>query len=204
MTYPARPTEQAIYRRVSIIKRGMALRHLRDLRDILDGMRGQLLGTPLVSEYWEAGDCAADACVVQLYAAFDAFACSVAHAFGMGNPDAASFTGHVPGGRTAESRALRDSMRAISADPAFRRLDFYRNLAAHRGLVAEGWVVEGYRNTGAVAYPALRAGGIRGAPDPPGTPIADILADLFESTRPALEWLWGLTEGWDPGWTPPR
>jgi hypothetical protein len=80
----------------------------------------------------------ADGVLVQLSAAFDAFACAVAHRRGcLKDPEKADFQRHAGKLADAEPGELSDAIREIRADSRFDDLCRYRNLAAHRGTVGE-------------------------------------------------------------------
>lgn len=83
----------------------------------------------------------ADGSLIQLAAAFDAFACAVAHRYGIDekDPDSASFRGEWWNARLIDAAdpELANLIRSVSQDPVFDGLMFYRNLAAHRGVMGE-------------------------------------------------------------------
>lgn len=81
----------------------------------------------------------ADGAVLQLTAAFDAFACGVAHWHGLLDADRASFAGDRWNARLAEAAGgeLGDLIRATPKEKPFEDLAWYRNLAAHRGMLGE-------------------------------------------------------------------
>jgi hypothetical protein len=131
----------------------------------------------------------ADGCVLQAYAAFDTFACAVAVRFELANPDKASFAGLV--GRLSEPSssfvatqvtAVCDAIRAVLKKKEWQDLSFYRNLAAHRGVVGQRTrfsLEEGF---------SFRIGDLDG-PDPNGSEALPILKRLLgwaEQTLPPL------------------
>ena len=87
----------------------------------------------------------ADGCVVQAYAAFDAFACAVATHFDLDHPGYASFrniTDRLPGVPAgtpvaAEAWRVKFAIEEEVHDVHWRALSFYRRIAGHRGVVGE-------------------------------------------------------------------
>jgi hypothetical protein len=79
----------------------------------------------------------ADATLIQLAAAFDAFACAAAHRSGLKHPDLADFDRSNEPLVKAGPPELSSALRAVKAAPEFAGLGLYRNLAAHRGVIGE-------------------------------------------------------------------
>ncbi len=137
----------------------------------------------------------ADGFVVQLSAAFDAIACAVAHFYGHSDPDTASFMSCLPP-RKGIGRRLHVSMKAVRESKDFQDLAYYRNLAAHRGLIATrakaGFGVKGWTPlTLHIGNPPP------GAPDPDDAEVVPILRRLAERLGPPLDWLADLAmDGW--------
>jgi hypothetical protein len=131
----------------------------------------------------------ADGALIQLAAGFDAFACAVAHHYGLENPDRASLweTKWVARLVEAAEHDLRAILHAVVEDPKFAGLKFYRNLAAHRGVIGEqqrGGEVE-----------EVGVDGVRfmlpdwlpmEAPDHPSYSVRPVLRKYLEWGRPAL------------------
>jgi hypothetical protein len=76
-----------------------------------------------------------DGAILEVYGAFDAVACAIAHRFNLPNSKRASFgrplARRLPSG-TAE---IRKSILAVVGAPEWDQLDDLRNEAAHRGVV---------------------------------------------------------------------
>src|SRR5207249_214619 len=75
-----------------------------------------------------------DAVFLQLAAAFDAFACAIAHNAGLPNPHKADFASWNALLATETGGELGTLIKSTAADPGFDRLISYRNVAAHRSL----------------------------------------------------------------------
>jgi hypothetical protein len=144
----------------------------------------------------------ADGALIQLAAGFDAFACAVAHHYGLPNPDRASLWESKSRSRLVEAaeRNLQEILKSVIGDPNFAGLMFYRNLAAHRGVIGEqqrGGEVE-----------EVGVDGVRfmlpdwlpmKAPDHPSYSVRPILRRYLEWGRPALAGLNAVASTvWEP------
>jgi len=144
----------------------------------------------------------ADGALIQLAAGFDASACAVAHHHHLPKPDRASFweadwVAQLAGVADSE---VRDLIQAVVDDPNYAGLKFYRNLAAHRGVMGEqqrGGQVE-----------EVGVDGVRfmlpdwlpmEAPDHPNYSVRPILRRYLERGRPALA---GLNAAASVVWEP--
>ncbi|HET7869273.1 MAG TPA: hypothetical protein VFM85_03020 [Actinomycetota bacterium] len=79
-----------------------------------------------------------DGTVPQLTAAFDSVACAVALRYELESSEKASFGGNWNGPLAAAAdEKLGPLILSIAAENEFKGLAFYRNLAAHRGVIAE-------------------------------------------------------------------
>ena len=79
----------------------------------------------------------ADGVLLQLAAAFDAFACAVAHRHRFDNADKADLTGWHDRLVRGAHPDLAAAITAVRKAPQFDELGDYRNLAAHRGVIGE-------------------------------------------------------------------
>jgi hypothetical protein len=137
-----------------------------------------------------------DGCVLQLYAAFDAFACAVAHRLTLlPRDDRASFKGLRGPGIALDSAELADLIGAVLDAPEFEQLEDLRNLAAHRGLIAGS--VRSASPTGMGVEVYLE----RGAAKKDGeTDVLQLLGGTVEWAKEPLRWLWEFAEAWlEPG-----
>jgi len=75
-----------------------------------------------------------DGVFLQLAAAFDAFACAIAHKVGLSNPDKADFASSNALLVTKTGGDLGTLIESTAVDPGFTRLISYRNVAAHRSV----------------------------------------------------------------------
>jgi len=181
------PLSKDQYATLSGRKLEVARRHLIELeRDLPSGQVTDPAGPEDSRAELESH---ADGCVLQAYAAFDTFACAIAVRFELANPDRASFTGLV--GRLSEPSssfvaievtAVCVAVRAVLSLKEWQDLSFYRNLAAHRGVVGQRTrfsLDEGF---------SFRIGDLDG-PDPDGSealPILKRLVEWAERTLPPL------------------
>ena len=137
------PLSESQYVTLAGRKLEVARRHLIELeRDLPTGQ----VTDPASSEDSRAElEGHADGAALQAYAAFDTFACAVAVRFELANPDKASFAGLA--GRLSETpgsvRGERDlakvygAIKRVLEMKEWQDLSYYRNLAAHRGVVGQ-------------------------------------------------------------------
>lgn len=185
---PERDEAVAQYQRRSMHKLHIAEWH----RAEFERLEGELTTTDFVdfdTERFLPAQAHADGAIIQLAAGFDAFACAVAHHYGLENPDRASLweMKWVAGLVEAAEHDLRAILQSVVEDPNFAELKFYRNLAAHRGVIGEqqrGGEVE-----------EVGVDGVRfmlpdwlpmEAPDHPSYSVRPILRKYLEWGRPAL------------------
>jgi hypothetical protein len=129
----------------------------------------------------------ADGIVLQLHAAFDSWACSLAHRCGWQSSDQASFgqlaTSPLP--RSTEMKAVRRVLDPILSADEWVRLVELRNRAAHRTIVGESLRLN---DEGAsVAY--FDQGG-------QGAEVLPELRRLASWADGPLEWMWQIAEAW--------
>lgn len=131
-----------------------------------------------------------DGSLLQLAAAFDAFACAVAHRHGLDNPDGASFGGWSDALTNACGGTLGRSIRAVAGDADFKGLAAYRNLAAHRGVVG-GTISMGERadDPGRTIRLLLPDALPPNVSDRPRSPVNPVLVRYSNWARPALRGL---------------
>ena len=146
-----------------------------------------------------------DGVFLELAGAFDAFACAVAHWQGLDNPDLASLRASLA---DACEGSLAERIQAVTADPEFKALTAYRNLAAHRGIVSESITMgERVEMPGRTIWLALPDSLPRDIPDRPRSPLRPILERYTVWARGALRELhdeairaWNLAD--DPNLIP--
>jgi hypothetical protein len=126
------------YARSSGRKYELARRHLSDLQALsLSLSSRESRDWEVDSQSFERIQNHADGCVVQLQAAFDSAACAMAHHFQLPSPDRASFARIVlSDGTTSEEASAKKLVEGTRQSSAFLDLLYYRNLAAHRGILA--------------------------------------------------------------------
>jgi len=144
----------------------------------------------------------ADGSLIQLAAGFDAFACAVTRQYGLANPDRASLweTKWITQLVEAAEPDLRVILQSVVDDPKFAGLKFYRNLAAHRGVIGEqqrgGQVEEAGVDGVRFMLPDWLP---MEAPDHPSYSVRPILRRCLEWGRPALAGLNAVAAAvWEP------
>ncbi len=136
----------------------------------------------------------ADGVLVQIAAAFDAFACAVAHRHGLPAPDRADFGGWNERLAEAESGDLAGALREIAAQNEFEGLQLYRNLSAHRGMIGElqrGTAGEPGRDEVQLLLPDWLP---EEFPDYPEASVRPILRRYLYWARPCIELLRAAAE----------
>jgi hypothetical protein len=133
-----------------------------------------------------------DGCIFQLYAAFDAFACAVAHRFGLSRPERASFkalTGdRGVGKQVPDQLAVSESVQAIIDSDEFGDLEDLRNRAAHRAVVGQ--------RVRAGSYSGIRVLFDHGLVQGPEVEVPPVLHRLIDWAHGPLWWLWDMGETW--------
>jgi hypothetical protein len=172
----------------------IARRHLIELERELQNLMVNDPASPTDSR--AAGEGHADGAVFQSYAAFDTYACGVAVHFGLAQPDKASLNGIVPRLEeppppfTAdEVHVVASEIRAVTSSDGWRDLSFYRNLAAHSGVLAP--IAHFSMDTGS----SLRIGNLDG-PDPNRSEVLPILHRLVGWVEETTDRLRGLADNW--------
>jgi len=198
---PGRHEAVAQYQRRSMHKLHIAEWHRAEFERLEDELRTADF-FDFDTERFLPAQAHADGAMLQLAAAFDAFACAVAHHHGLENPDRASFleTRWVTRLVEAAEPDLRVVIQFVVNDRNFAGLKFYRNLAAHRGVIGEqqrGGEVE-----------EVGVDGVRfmlpdwlpmDAPDHPSYSVRPILGKCLEWGRPALAGLNAVASTvWEP------
>jgi hypothetical protein len=142
-----------------------------------------------------------DGVFLQLAAAFDAFACAIAHKVGLSQPHKADFASWNASLATKTGGDLGNLIKSTAADSGFDRLMSYRNLAAHRSLTTARTVLRTNEVTdrNEVRFTIGDPPPI-GVPDSGNTLVREILARDLGWARDALYVLypvalsaWGLT-----------
>jgi hypothetical protein len=129
------------YLEASREKLGIARRHLEALREAEgrltdEGFAEALLGDEANIRLIEGHG---DALLLELSGAFDAFACAVAFRLGRSRPHAASFSDEL----SQRRRPLGPLVERIKRGFHWKHLTYYRNLAAHKVVVASpAWADE--------------------------------------------------------------
>jgi len=142
-----------------------------------------------------------DGVYLQLAAAFDAFACAIAHKVGLPQPHKADFALWNASLANKTGGDLGGLIKSTAADSGFDRLMSYRNVAAHRSLTTGRTVlrVNEVTNRNEVRF-AIGDPPPIGVPDSAYTLVREILARDLGWARDALYRLypvaleaWGLT-----------
>lgn len=184
---PDRATAASQYLNRSSHKLRLAEYHAREFERLEDELTWDDF-VDFEGEAFVAAQAHADGVLQQLAAAFDAFACAVAHRYGSGrgDPDRSDFArDHV---RLADAAGgeLGAAMKEIGADKAFAEVQLYRNLAAHRGVLGEqqhGGQDELGREQVRLLLPAYLPDEF---PDFPGAHVRPILRRYLEWARPQI------------------
>lgn len=144
----------------------------------------------------------ADGALIQLAAGFDAFACAVAHHFGLENPDRASLweTKWVMRLIEVAEPDLRLVIQSVVDDTNFAGVKFYRNLAAHRGVIGEQQRGGDVDEVGVDGVRFMLPDWLpMDAPDHPSYSVRPILRRYLEWGRPALAGLNAVASTvWEP------
>ncbi len=198
---PGRDEAVAQYQRRSMHKLHIAEWHRAEFERLEDELRTADF-FDFDTERFLPAQAHADGALLQLATGFDAFACAVAHQHGLETPDRASFWGARWVARLVEAAEpdLRVVIQSVVHDRNFAGLKFYRNLAAHRGVIGEqqrGGQVE-----------EVGVDGVRfmlpdwlpmDAPDHPSYSVRPILRRYLEWGRPALAGLNAVASAvWEP------
>lgn len=144
----------------------------------------------------------ADGALLQLAAGFDAFACAVAHHCGLENPDRASLweTRWVTWLLEVTETELRAVIQSVVDEPNFTGLKFYRNLAAHRGVIGEQQRGGAGEEVGVDGVRFMLPAWLpMDAPDHPSYSVRPVLKRYLEWGRPALAGLNAVASTvWEP------
>jgi hypothetical protein len=128
-----------------------------------------------------------DGCVFQLFAAFDAFACSAAHGFGLPGADRVHFKNlHKGLTSTPQQARVGEVLREVSESIEFRHLEELRNRAGHRAVVVRRLGMDADQAKGYVMEQGE------------ATEALPLLQELLSWAGPPLHRLWGLVEEWGP------
>ena len=125
-----------------------------------------------------------DGVFLQLAAAFDAFACAVAHKVEVPQPNKADFAAWNDSLAAKAGGELGSLIRSTAADSGFDRLMSYRNVAAHRSVITERTVLRSNEVTDrdevrfTIGDPPPM-----GVPDSRNTPVRELLARDFGWAR---------------------
>jgi hypothetical protein len=140
-----------------------------------------------------------DGCALQLFGAFDAFSCGIAHHLGLPRADEASFAG-LGNGIPSQHIGLARSVRAIVEAEEWKELADLRHRAAHRGVLGQ------YLWSGpASSERDATAGGpyvTRVYLDPRTVELETrrealpVLWKIVSWAEGPLRWLWNLGETW--------
>jgi hypothetical protein len=128
----------------------------------------------------------ADGAVLQAYGAFDTFACGLAILFGLHDPEKAQFNSLTkrlsePSAAFVSDRVTEvcEAVRLVHESKAFHDLTWYRNLAAHRGLLAQ--------RTKYGEELSLHLGDLTHAPDMDRSDVVPVVARLVEGAEENLQ-----------------
>lgn len=126
-----------------------------------------------------------DGAILEVYGAFDAVACAIAHRFNVPNSKRASFGGlanRLPPG----TAPVRRSILVVTGAPEWKELDELRNEAAHRGVVVRTF--------------SASADGTKIYVDPSGTlerrEAFALVRRLVAWAGGPLRWFWLGAEAW--------
>jgi hypothetical protein len=177
----------------SRLKYDVARYHLNQFRRVLPEVPQIVLFFRLDQDHGLAVVWAhSDGCVSQLFAAFDAYACAVAHQFGLRKTDRASFK-RIAADKgltsTPEEEAVAGAIEAVVASSQYQDLDGLRNTAGHRGVVG--------RSLRADTDPGIRVflepdASFKGE----GTEVLPTLESLVAWAETPLRELWDRAEAW--------
>lgn len=130
-----------------------------------------------------------DGAILQLYGAFDALACSIAHRFDIPDSKRAAFNRRLAVQLPADAGPVRDSILAVISASEWKEIEDLRNEAAHRGVF--------------VRYFTASADGTEIYVDPRG---ASKRREAFSLVRRLviwaggpLRWFWRGAEDWTEG-----
>jgi hypothetical protein len=133
-----------------------------------------------------------DGAILQVYGAFDALACSIAHQFKTPGSKRAAFSRHLASQLPAGTTAIKDSILTVVASTEWGELDELRNEAAHRGVI--------------VRYFTSSADGTKIHVDPAGTAerreAFSLVHRLVNWAEGPLRWFWLGAEDWREPWEP--
>ncbi len=191
------PSPEIRYTNVSALKVAIAEWHRREFERAEDGYTAKdFFRVQFLDAFGHS-----DGVFLQLAAAFDAFACAIAHKVGLSNPDKADFASSNALLVTKTGGDLGTLIESTAVDPGFTRLISYRNVAAHRSVTTPNIVLRANEVTDrdevrfTIGDPPPT-----GVPDPGNTLVRDILARDLGWARGALYALypaaleaWGLT-----------
>jgi hypothetical protein len=191
---PMAPLTARQYVALSWRKVEISQRHLLELEN---GLRtAQVIDPPSSTDSRAAIEGHADGCVFQAYAAFDTFACAVATHFDLDRAERASFrsiSDRLPSvaapNDTAEARRVQVAIGTVTQDENWRALSFYRNIAAHRGVVGQRFTFN--LDDGFV----LRIAELDG-PDPDRSEVTTILYRTLGWTAEKVRGLHELAGAW--------
>lgn len=183
---PDRHTAVGQYLNRSAHKLHVAEYHIGEFERLEDGLTWNdfvdFEGEPFV-----AAQAHADAALIQVAAAFDAFACAVAHRYGVKNPDRADFAGWAKSLAAAADEDVRVAIESVAAEKDFTDLQLYRNLAAHRGVLGEQQRGDQDEH-GAEQVHLLLPGWLpEDFPDFPGAAVRSVLRRYVDWARPQIE-----------------
>jgi hypothetical protein len=138
-----------------------------------------------------------DGCVLQLYGAFDAFSCAIAHRMGLPNPEVASLTGLRLQVLGQDHPELARSVTVILESADWSELAELRHRAAHRGVLPQ-YIWSGPADRGEAVpmyvtrvYLDPRRSGKRSRRE-----VLPVLSSLVAWAEGPLRWLWNIGETW--------
>jgi len=133
-----------------------------------------------------------DGAILQVYGAFDAVACAIAHRFDLPDSKRASFGRLLAAQLPAAEAPVRESILAVVGSTEWNELDNLRDEAAHRGVV--------------VRHFSASADGTQIYVDPHGAPerreAFSLVCGLVIWAGGPLRWFWHGVEAWRESWEP--
>jgi hypothetical protein len=182
------------YSNLSRVKYDVARYHVGWFREVVTtfpdvGFLFRIGGDNPQAPLWAHGD----GCVFQLYGAFDAFSCAIAHHLGLPRPDEASFN-KLPLSKIGPPQLAR-SLKEILESAEWSEIAELRHRAAHRGVLGQ-YIWSGPAAPGGSRYVTRVYLDPRTVEEDSRREALPVLTELVAWSEGPLRWLWNIGKTW--------